>query len=67
MHTGVSESKRRGLSVPEVAQELGLSERCVWKLIAINELRAVRFGRKATRIMREDVESYIDSRKTRGR
>ncbi len=47
------------LTVPEVAAELGISERSVWRLIEEGELPAHRFG-ASTRIRREDLDSYID-------
>jgi excisionase family DNA binding protein len=38
--------ERSALSVPEVAESMGLSERKVWALIANDELRAIRIGRR---------------------
>ena len=55
--------KKTFLTVPEVADELGISERHVWRLIEEKELKAHHFG-GATRISRDDLDDYI--RRSRG-
>jgi excisionase family DNA binding protein len=50
---------RRFLTVPEVAEELRISERSVWRLIEEGELPAHKFG-SSTRVKREDLDSYIE-------
>jgi excisionase family DNA binding protein len=51
-------SKAKFLTVPQVAQELGISERSVWRLIEDEELPAHDFG-SSTRVKRSDLDAYI--------
>lgn len=46
------------LKIREVADELGISERSVWRLIEDDELPTHRFG-SSTRIKRSDLDDYI--------
>lgn len=48
----------RFLTVPEVADLLGLCERQVWRLIARKDIRKTAFGR-AARVSEEDVRDYV--------
>jgi excisionase family DNA binding protein len=50
---------KRFLSIREVAEELGISERSVWRLIEDGELPVHRFG-SSTRVKREDLDAYIE-------
>jgi excisionase family DNA binding protein len=51
-------SKCQFLKVPEVAGELNIGERSVWRLIEDEELPTFRFG-NSTRVKREDLDAYI--------
>jgi len=48
----------RFLTVDQVADELGLSTRSVWRLIATKELVPNHFG-GAVRISRDELEDYV--------
>lgn len=48
---------RHFLTIPDVADELGLSERSVWRKISEGQLPVHHFG-AATRISREDLDDY---------
>jgi excisionase family DNA binding protein len=48
-------ARRLLLTVPDVARELGISERLVWRLIASGELKPVKVSR-LTRIQWTEVE-----------
>ena len=50
---------RKFLTVREVADELGKSERSVWRLIEDGELPVDKFG-SSTRVKREDLDAYIE-------
>jgi excisionase family DNA binding protein len=56
--------RSRFLTVPEVARELGISERSVWRLIEMGELSPHRFG-AATRIKREELDAYVERSRSR--
>ena len=61
MNEGKSEQRRSSkqfLKVPEVAEELNVGERSVWRLIEDEELPTHRFG-NSTRVKREDLDEYI--------
>ena len=47
------------LSIREVADELGISERSVWRLIEESGLPVHKFG-ASTRVKREDLDAYIE-------
>ena len=49
----------RFLTIREVADELGISERSVWRLIEDNELPAHKSG-SSTRVRRSDLDDYIE-------
>ena len=52
------------LTIREVTDELGISERSVWRLIEDDKLPAHKFG-SSTRIRRSDLDDYIKrSRRT---
>lgn len=57
--TAASEG-RLTLTVPEVAEELRLSDRTVWKLIRDGKLPSVKVG-GGRRIVREALDTYIAS------
>lgn len=55
------------LTIPETAEELGISPNTVYKMIRCGDLRAVDMavpGAKApkTRVRQEDLEAFIDAR-----
>jgi excisionase family DNA binding protein len=55
------------LTIPETADELGISPNTVYKMIACGDLRAVDMAvpgarRPKTRIRLEDLESFIEAR-----
>ena len=50
---------QRLLTVPQVAQRLGVSTRKTWRLIAEGQLRAVRIGARGTRISDGEVDTFI--------
>jgi excisionase family DNA binding protein len=52
-HTGNS-----FLTIRQVADELGISERSVWRLIECGDLQVHKFG-CSTRIRRSDLDAYI--------
>lgn len=47
------------LSVREVAEELGISERSAWRLVEQGELPVHEFG-GSTRVKREDLDAYVE-------
>lgn len=51
--------RKRFLTMREVAEELGISERSAWRLVEQGELAVHQFG-ASTRIAREDLDAYID-------
>lgn len=51
-------TRKQFLTVSEVAQELGISERSVWRLIEQGVLPVYNFG-GSTRIKRADLDTYI--------
>ena len=53
------------LSVKEVAELLGVSSDHVQGLIRQGELIAYRVGAKAYRIKQEDLDSFLEERKTK--
>jgi excisionase family DNA binding protein len=62
VHEGNAEqrrSKQQFLKVVEVAQELNVGERSVWRLIESVELYTYRFG-NSTRVKRQDLDAYIE-------
>jgi excisionase family DNA binding protein len=54
-----SQQVHKFLTIQEVADELGISERSVWRLIEEGELLSHKFG-ASTRVKREDLDAYID-------
>jgi excisionase family DNA binding protein len=46
------------MTVPEVARELRISERTIWRLIRSGKLKPVRLG-KRTLVRRDDVEAMV--------
>ncbi len=56
-------TKKKFLTVPEAADEIGISERHTWREIETGKLKAHHFG-GCTRISREDLDDYI--RRSRG-
>ena len=55
--TGPAEA--RFLSVAQAADELGVTERFIRKLIAIGDLDAVKVGTRLVRIRRNDLEALL--------
>jgi excisionase family DNA binding protein len=52
---------RYGITVPEVAEALSISESLVYRLKDEGKLRCFRIGKGAIRFREEDVMEYIDS------
>lgn len=52
------------LTIEEVARMLKVSERHVFRLMERGELSVVKNGRKFTRILRSDLENYINRHRT---
>lgn len=52
--------KNRFLTLREVAEELGISERSAWRLVEQDKLPAHEFG-ASTRVSREDLDGYIEN------
>ena len=52
---------QRGLRVPDVAAELGVSERFLWSKISAGELEVIRIGQRCTRVLRPSLERFIDA------
>jgi excisionase family DNA binding protein len=55
------------LTIPETADELGISPNTVYKMIACGDLRAVDMAvpgakKPKTRVRHEDLEAFIDAR-----
>ena len=57
-----SNAERLALSVPELAELLGISQRHVWKLVARGVLQPVRLGR-SVRFLRSDVLAVLETLK----
>ena len=55
----------RFLKVRRVADELGMSRKHIYGLIARGELRACRIGGKLLRVDRADMEAYVEASKVR--
>ncbi len=55
---GKPSRKAKYLTVPQVAEELQVSERKVWSLIEEEELKVHDFG-NSTRVSRADLDDYI--------
>ena len=51
-------AEQQFLKVREVAEELNVGERSVWRLIEDEKLPTHRFG-NSTRVKREDLDEYI--------
>ena len=56
----VPPSERLLLTIPEVAEHLGVSERQVKYLIAASDLRVIKI-RASTRVKRRELERYLDA------
>ena len=50
---------RRLLTIPQVAERLGVSTRKTWRLIAEGQLRTVRVGARGTRVLDGDIDNFI--------
>ena len=50
---------RRLLTIPQVAERLGVSTRKTWRLIAEGQIRAVRVGVRGTRVLDGDIDTFI--------
>lgn len=50
----------KAFTVRQVAQQLNWHPRSVWRAIAAGRLKATRLGLKTVRIMREDLEQFIE-------
>lgn len=47
------------LTIPQVAQRLGVSVRKVYRLISKGTVQAVRIGERGTRVLESDLDSLI--------
>lgn len=47
------------LTIPQVAEQVGVHEKTVWKWLHDKKLAAVRFGARCTRIKQADLEALI--------
>jgi excisionase family DNA binding protein len=47
------------LTVPQVADELGVSSRTVWKYVSTGELPAQRIGAKLVKVRRADLDEFV--------
>ena len=56
------QAARRGYSVREVATQLGIGERSVWRLVSTGDLRAIRVSAGSVRVLAEDLAKFLDSR-----
>jgi excisionase family DNA binding protein len=56
--------RKRFLSIREVADEIGISERSAWRLVEQGELPVHQFG-ASTRVKREDLDIYIENNRRR--
>ncbi len=50
----------RLLTIPVVAERLGISTRKTWQLISQGQLSAVHIGLRSTRIAEADLEAFIE-------
>lgn len=48
------------MTVDQVAEELGLSTRSIWRMISAGRIEARRIGLRAVRIRRADLAEFID-------
>jgi hypothetical protein len=51
-------------TVPQAAPECGLSVRSMWSAIAAGRLKALRFGKRATRIEACELARFVDAART---
>jgi excisionase family DNA binding protein len=51
--------ERRLLTVGDVAGRLALGTRSIWRLISAGRLKALRIGKRATRVEVTEVERFI--------
>lgn len=51
-------------TIQEAAEALAMSEATLYRKLRSGEIRAVRDGRRFTRIAREDLEAYIQRHRT---
>jgi excisionase family DNA binding protein len=50
---------RQLLTVPQVAEMLGVSTRKTWRLIAEGRIKTVRVGARGTRILNGELDTFI--------
>jgi excisionase family DNA binding protein len=58
----VSDSARplqSNFSIPETARDLGISERQIWKLLAAEEIRSFKIGKRRL-IPRTEIQRFVD-------
>lgn len=58
--------KHRLWTIPQAAEYTTLSPRWIWAKIAARELTAVRLGRRATRVLAEEIEALVERARQRG-
>ena len=51
----------RLLTIPAVAERLGISTRKTWQLISQGQLQTVHIGLRSTRIAEADLETFIEN------
>ena len=66
MEQNEHEEATRLLTVNEVADVLRISVRAVFQHIAEGNIPRLKFGHRTTRILRSDLEKFIDDRRTPG-
>lgn len=50
----------RALTVPDVAERMGVSTRKVWTLISMGELKTFKVGARGTRILSSALDEYLN-------
>jgi excisionase family DNA binding protein len=65
MKTKVPAQGARLVSVAAVAEQLGVSIRMVWTLIASGQIQVIRLGKRATRIEVTEIERFLAEAKDR--
>ncbi len=53
------------LTVEQVAQQLGVSDRTIRRMIANKQITAFRVGQRTWRIDQADLDAYIEKQKSR--
>jgi excisionase family DNA binding protein len=54
----IQNAPQRALTVRQAADLLGIGSRTLWRMLSTGELRSVRIGQRARRIMEQDLAAY---------